>query len=144
MIELNLLPENLRVVKKKKPAVKIDLPKVPMFPLIVGVASAIVLAHLILGFMGIDQKKRLLRLGTELSQMAPQEEMAAALKKEAEELGRRIDAVDSLYSSSLIWSKKLYDLNHAMTTGIWLTCLYLNEEVPAKNSLALNLTGILR
>jgi Tfp pilus assembly protein PilN len=129
MIELNLLPKDLKVVpKKKKTTTNITLPKVAPVPLIISAISIILVSQLILGLFSVAQTNKLAKLSKEINQLSPQEAIAAALKKEVDELDRKFSVIDSLTSSSLIWSKKLYDLSSTLTEGVWLTSLYLTTE----------------
>lgn len=134
MIELNLLPENMRIARKKKPSVKFNMPQVPMLPVVIGAASLVLLIHLIIGITAFSLNYRLKCLNSSLKKASPQEETAISLKKEADMLSRKLRVIDSLSSTSLIWSKKLSDLNRAMTESIWLTSLYLDERKTDKRS----------
>lgn len=133
MIELNLLPENMRIVRKqKKSSVNFNMPKLPMLPVIIAVISVVVLFHLIIGIIGSSQGLRLRSLNTKLSNLSSREQEAVSLKKEVDRLSNKITVIDGLSSTSLVWSKKLFDLNQSITEGTWLISLYLDEKKPDK------------
>lgn len=126
MIELNLLPENLKGAhKKRKMAIRLKVPKLFPAPVIITVISILLVSQGLIAFLATTQRNRLLKLRADFNEIAPQEKVAAVLKKEVDELKNRLFMIDSLTSGSLIWSKKLYDLSGAMIDGVWLTSLNL-------------------
>ena len=134
MIEFNLLPGDFKVVHKSRSSVKIKLPKIAPVPFIIGIISVILIAQVILGLVAVIQRNRLTNINKEIVKIAPQEEAALGLKKEAGELSGRLSVIETLTSGSIIWSKKLSDLSDAMIDGVWLTSLSLNIEVPQQRA----------
>jgi hypothetical protein len=131
MIELNLLPKDLKVTPAKKiSSIKIKVPKIAPGPVIIGAISFILVSQMLLGLAAFMQQNRLTKLTAEVTTMASQGEVALALKKEVSELSKKFAIIDSLTAGSLIWSKKLYDLNNSVIDGVWLTSLSLEELAP--------------
>ncbi|MFH1868542.1 MAG: hypothetical protein ABH843_06180 [Candidatus Omnitrophota bacterium] len=137
MIELNLLPENMRVAKKK-PSVKFNMPQIPKLPIVIAAASIILLIHIIIGISAFTMNFRLKRLNSSLMKISPQEQAALSLKKDLDGLNRKLVVIDLLSSKSLVWSSKLFYLNQAVTEGIWLTSLYLDEQQSKSNRSAVS------
>jgi len=133
MIELNLMPKDMRVSenKKKKPSFDFKVPNMSPTPIIIGVISVIILSQIIMGFISLVQKRQLLSVSKVISALSSQQGVAAALKKEVDELSSKSTLIEGLTQGSLVWSKKLYDLSKAMIDGIWLNSLSLNVEIPA-------------
>ena len=129
MIELNLVPKNLRTTNKKSNAkLDIKLPKVAPIPLIVGLISVIILSQVILGMLSVMQQKKLAAIKCKLNHIMPQQKIAVTLKKEVDNLSGKVAVIDSLTSGSLVWAKKLYDLNNSIVDGVWLSALSLSVE----------------
>lgn len=135
MVDLNLLPGDLKRIQKKRAGIKIKMPKIVPAPLIILLISVLLLSQGSIGLLAVTQRNRLIKLNAEFGKISAQEKMALALKKEADELNRRLTIIESLTSGSLLWSKKLYDLSGAVIDGAWLTSLSLStEELAAKGA----------
>ena len=132
MIELNLMPKDMQVFenKKKKASFDFKVPKMSPVPIIIGVISVIILSQIIMGIISLMQKRQLSSVSKEISDLSSQQNVAAALKKEVDELTGKFTLIEGLTQGSLVWSKKLYDLNKVMIDGIWLNSLSLNVEMP--------------
>jgi Tfp pilus assembly protein PilN len=132
MLELNLIPEDLKISQKKKssPFSELNFSNISPVPVIIGIISVMIASQIILGFFAFTQKRQLADISRKTSDLAGQKNIATALKKEADELSIRFKLIESLTHGSLVWSKKLYDLNNAIIDGIWLTSLSLNYESP--------------
>ncbi|TRZ50519.1 MAG: hypothetical protein D4S01_06535 [Dehalococcoidia bacterium] len=132
MIELNLMPKDMQVFenKKKKTSFGFKVPNMSPAPVIIGVISVIILSQIILGLIAFVQRKQFIAVTKALSDIAPQQSIASVLKKEVDELSGKFTVIEGLTQGSIVWSKKLYDLNKAMTDGIWLSSLSLNIETP--------------
>jgi hypothetical protein len=143
MIELNLMPRNMRAIdsKKKKASFDFKIPNIPPVPVIIGVIAVIIISQIMLGLVSLVQKGQLSRISEEIADIASQQAIAAALKREVDELSSKFTAIEGLTQGSLVWSKKLYDLSNAMIDGIWLSSLLLNVETPRAISQAYTAAG---
>jgi Tfp pilus assembly protein PilN len=132
MLELNLMPEYLKALQKKKrgPFPELNFSKIAPVPVIIGIISVMIASQIILVFFAFTQKRQLADISRKTSSLTGQKNIASALKKEADELSGRFNLIEGLMQGSLVWSKKLYDLNNAIIDGIWLTSLSLNNESP--------------
>jgi len=123
MIELNLLPKELRTKKKRRSTVKTHV--VSVWAIVAGLAAAIVLTHLLLVL--------LVRINTDLSktledkwqQIQPQRKRTEKLTAEISALERRVMAIREIAKPGLNWTKLLSGLNQAVIPNIWLSGLKL-------------------
>jgi Tfp pilus assembly protein PilN len=130
VIELNLLPKasNESIGKSKNIALNIQLSGIKPIPIMIVLISIMILCQVILGFFSFMQSRQVTILSKELSDLLPQRNISAALKKEADELNTKFAIIEGLTQGSLVWSKKLSDLSDSMVDGIWLNSLFLEEE----------------
>ena len=59
MIELNLLPEDMRIVQKAKKSIDFKMPDIPVIPAIIVGATVILLIHIIIAFFAVTQRGQL-------------------------------------------------------------------------------------
>lgn len=130
MVDFNLLPSDLASIQKKKAGLKIKIPKIFPTPVIILVISVLLLTQGSIGILAVNQRNRLIKLNAAFSEISPQAKVAEALKKELDELERKLSVIDALTSGSLIWAKKLYYLSGAVIEGVWLTSLSLSADEP--------------
>jgi Tfp pilus assembly protein PilN len=130
MLELNLIPEDLKTSQKKVKGVfsELNFSKIPPVPVAIGIISVMIACQVILGFFVFVQKRQLADVSRKTLNLSGQKNIASALKREVDELNGRFSLIEGLTQGSLVWSKKLYDLNNAIIDGIWLTSLSLNYE----------------
>ncbi|MEA3489206.1 MAG: PilN domain-containing protein [Candidatus Omnitrophota bacterium] len=142
MIELNLLPRELRKKKKRQ------MPDIKPVPILVGVAGVLVLVHILLALLVINNGILLKTLKKKWERMKPQKEMTDRIARETSELEKRVTAVRALAKPDLSWTTLLSGLNQAMIPNVWLSDLRLSfggraysirkeGQVPTQ----LNLTG---
>ncbi|MFA5164731.1 MAG: hypothetical protein WC481_04135 [Candidatus Omnitrophota bacterium] len=116
MIEINLLPVQMRVRKKEPSAI----PSIPVVPVAIGIVALLVLLQVLL-FLAVQFK------GASLSSLKNKNEKikianveAVRLDEAVRLLSSKADVVDKLRSSRFSLAKKLKDLSDAMVTGTWL------------------------
>jgi len=125
MIEINLLPQELR---KRK----IELPNISFLPIITIFLGIIVGTHLLL-VLTINLKTRALRrFEKKWQEILPAKESADKLTQELVRMRTNIEVVDTLVRSRISWAKKLSDLSDAMISGVWLNRLWLEKNVIAQ------------
>ncbi len=119
MIEINLLPVQMRV-RKKEP---IDLPALPVVPIAVAIVIALVvlqvLLFLVLQFKGAALAS--LKKKNEAVQIANSD--AVKVDSSVKALSVKADAVDKLRTSRFNLARKLNDLSNSMVPGVWLRSL---------------------
>lgn len=132
MIEINLLPEELR--KRKRTAPKIEITsikfeKIPFIKIAVITAALIIAIQIILFGFGIIGGIGCNILEKNYKQILPEKQEAEQLKTQISKMSKKISAIDELMVKRFSWAKKLSDLSDSMTAGIWLTQLEYDEKV---------------
>ncbi len=117
MIELNLLPAELRKKKKRaEPALKI-----PVLPIAVCVAGALIVIHLWVILLVKNKRDLSISLREKWDQMQPQREKTEKITKGIDEFQERIRAIKRIAKPGLDWSQLLTGLNQAVIPNIWLS-----------------------
>ncbi|MFC1548986.1 PilN domain-containing protein [Candidatus Omnitrophota bacterium] len=119
MIELNLLPKELRRKRKRRKAA--ELPKIPMLPIAVGVIAVLLLTHVALMILARGNRKLAEELATKWDEMQPQREKTDGIAKEINALQKRIDAIRKIAKPDLDWARLLGGLNQAVISNVWLS-----------------------
>jgi len=133
MIEINLLPEEMR---KKERAFKkievdlsgIDLAKLPVGRIAVWAAVFFVCLHLGLFLIGYAGKAWSSSLAKEYEEILPEKGKADQLKAESDLIAKKVKTVNELMSKRFSWARKLNSLSDAVTPGVWLSDLAYNER----------------
>ena len=123
MIELNLLPEELK--RKKK---KIELPDIPIIPIAAGLVSLLVVIQLILGGLISLNQKKLTLLDKKWQELEPKKAELDKIKHKTSDLSKKNQAVEALMLAQLNWSRILNELSNSMTSNVWLTSLTYGEK----------------
>jgi len=142
MIELNLLPEELRTKKKYRSAARTHA--VSVWPIVGGVTIALILTHVLFLLLVRTKKDLSKTLEDKWQQMQPQRERTEKLTSETAALEKRVLAIREIAKPGLNWTKLLSGLNQAVIPNIWLSELKLKfsgtgggEDLPS----ALHITG---
>lgn len=116
MIEINLLPPNLRV-KKKDP---MKLPSLPIIPIAAGVVCLLFAIQVLLLFF--IQVKSVSRdsLKKRIASIAASNKETMSIDSSLREISSKVEAIDKLSSSRFSVAKKLNDLSDSMVSGVWL------------------------
>lgn len=146
MIELNLLPKELRRKRKKRKGA--ELPKIPMLPIAVGIIVVLLFTHLGLMILARGNRKLAEELATKWDEMKPQRDKTDDIAKEINALQKRIDAIRKIAKPDLDWARLLGGLNQAIISNIWLSEFSIStrkqqrgKEQVEETPLSLDLTG---
>jgi len=123
MIELNLLPEELK--KKRK---RIELPEIPLVPVAACFLGALILIQLFLSGLIFISKKQLAGLDKTWKGLAPKEAKLDVIKKKVFSINKKTQAIDGLIEKQLNWSRLLNELSNSLAQNIWLTELAYGEK----------------
>lgn len=131
MIEINLLPEELR--KKKSPFGKIDLSgvdlkSIPLVPIASAAVAVLIGVEAIVLGLNLYYKMRVGSLTKKYESVLPGKREADELKARRDAINKKLGAIDDLMGKRFSWAKKLNDLSDAVTPGIWLSELDYNEQ----------------
>lgn len=140
MIEINLLPEDLR---KKEPKFgkfdlsvidldNVNMKKMPLVNIGIIAITVLVVFHLILFLVGSNSKASLNALAKKNEALSPKKKEADSLKSELDLINKKVTAIDGLMVKRFSWAKKLNALSDAATSGIWLTELSYDERIGDK------------
>jgi len=140
MIEINLLPEELR--KKESALKKIDimaavLRNVSFAKFAVIIFAALALVHILLFTFGMVNKMKFEAFSEKRKLLGDGEKDAMALKLKSDIMNEKKAAIDQLMVKRFEWSNKLNDLSDSLTAGIWLSELSYNErdvEMPGQKA----------
>lgn len=139
MIEINLLPEELRnrVVKP----VKVQPVKVGAKPgaqqlilLIPLIFTALIMAHIVIVFLGVTRSSQLDALKDKWDKMLPERKMLEGFNNEHMLYSGDSKEVGKLLNERINWAEKLNRLSLILPSGIWFETI----SVPGK---AFNLHG---
>ena len=137
MIELNLLPVELR--KKKK---SIELPEIPLVPIAIVFVGALLVIQLILGGLIFLSKKQLVTLDKKFEDLLPKKAAFESTRDDLTLTKKKVEAVEGLMEKQLKWSRLLNELSNSITANIWLTELSYEEGMALKNKIrTLTLSG---
>ncbi|MFH1305874.1 MAG: hypothetical protein ABIH74_05700 [Candidatus Omnitrophota bacterium] len=117
MIELNLLPKELR--KRKRQSVK--MPKLPVLMLVIAVAAVIGVVQITLLVTLACKKRTLRRVEVQWEKMQPQREETERIAREIAALEKKVIAVRKIAKPQLNWTRLLSGLNQATISNIWLS-----------------------
>ncbi len=133
MIEINLLPEEIRK-KKKRVAPKIDtavvnLSNLPLTKIAMAAAGAILAIQLILFVIGVISGVAFNSMDRKYKKILPKKNETLQLKARVDTANKKVVAIDELMVNRFSWAKKLNALSNSMIPGIWLTELQYDEKV---------------
>lgn len=116
MIEINLLPGELKVKSKKLPHIETKY----LFYLIPLVLGILIFIHIYLFVIGIAKNCQFAALNNKWQQLAPQKKALEEAEKGYELLSADAKMMQQLTSQRIIWSEKLNKLSLNLPSGVWL------------------------
>jgi Tfp pilus assembly protein PilN len=125
MIELNLLPDELRKVKKAAP-VTFEIKKAVL--ILPAVFIILICGHIYLAAQNIINGGRLNALGKKWLGMEPQRKELEVFKREFEGFSLDTRAVQELVKKRLAWAQKLNCLSQDLPPGIWFTQMRADQK----------------
>lgn len=146
MVEINLLPEELRKKKKVQRFKTIDLSNVdlskfnlrnirtlakdvPAVRWCLISIGALIVFHILLFTVGIYAKVRFHSLNKKYIAILPEKKDADSLRERSESIDRKVKAINDLMIKRFIWAKKLNALSDSMVSGVWLNELSYDSKV---------------
>lgn len=132
MIEINLLPEEIR--KKKKAAPKIDVSKInlkaiPIINIALIIVGGIAAIQIFLFVVGAAAGSGFNIMSSEYKDIFPKKQKTQILKIQMDKMRNKVAVIDELMVKRFSWATKLDDLNDSMTPGVWLTALEYDEKL---------------
>jgi Tfp pilus assembly protein PilN len=130
MIEINLLPQELRSHSRKEPAIaKLgNLPKQRLiFGLILGLAAFMISLHLVIGLLGFMRNFYVGALQKKWLALEPERKELEVLKKEYPLLFPD-EGTRQLLQKRVIWAGKLNKLSDLLPNGMWFNSLSVDAK----------------
>jgi len=124
MIEINLLPNDQKAKQKKV----LDLKKIPILPIAVGVIGSLIIVHIVLIVTIRINKIALTKVKKQWEEISPKKTMMDALKKRVAGINAKIGAIEGLTEKRILWAKKLNDLSDLMPSNIWISNLSYDKS----------------
>jgi Tfp pilus assembly protein PilN len=115
MIELNLLPKELRKRKKKL------LPEIPILPIGASVLVALIACNYFLSAVLKNKEGAVLAAKKEWEVLEPRQKDAEKLGKDVEAIQKRLAAMELVTKPDLRWARLLSGLNNAVIPNVWLS-----------------------
>lgn len=143
MIEINLLPEELR--KKKRTASAIDVSKIDLkgFPVAAVASTAIgglIAVQVVVFFIGIMGGTNNKALAKNYKDIFPTVQETEKLRVQVAAMAKKVSAIDELMVKRFRWARKLDALSDSIIPGIWLTEMgYYEKSGEALKPVAVNL-----
>jgi len=129
MIEINLLPEELKTMPKKAKVNISNIIEARYLKLIVPfVVGVIILLHMILGALMFFRGKNLGSLNAKWVKLSSQRKDLEEFKKEYSLLTQDLDFIKKVSQQRLSWSEKLYILSAALPQGVWFNQMTLGPR----------------
>ncbi|MBU1061254.1 MAG: PilN domain-containing protein [Candidatus Omnitrophica bacterium] len=130
MIEINLLPEELR--KRKRAPLNLENLDFEMdkLKLLIGgiFVGCLVLLIVILSAGSFIRKSQIMRLKAKESLIAPQKSQVEMVDKEVNLLKNKLKTVGEITKRRFLWSQKLNELSDMVLPGIWFTRIYTDSS----------------
>jgi len=132
MIEINLLPEELG--KKKRQAAstaisQISLKNLPFLKIAAIAVIGLLAIQLMVFIAGVIYGTNYSMLEKNYKEILPRKQETEKLRLQADNMSKKVIAIDELMVKRLSWMKKLSDLSESMTPGTWLTELGYYEKL---------------
>lgn len=127
MIEINLLPEELRAKAEKRSFA--TLPKLPFMPFVKGFVGVIIGLYLLISFFVVVEKIRLRGLLNKWESILPEKKQVDIVKDEIAKINNRVAILNKLMAERTLWSKKLNEISDSMVPGVWLTKFSIVEKI---------------
>jgi len=129
MIEINLLPQELRK-EKKRINIKIpELPRTNLFKAAVGILCALILIHMFLAGIFVIKKIRLSILTRRWEKIGPTKEQIDTLKKDMNFMENKLRTVEQLTTKTkIIWSEKFNEISNLIPNGVWLRKIFVSGQ----------------
>lgn len=130
MIEINLLPEELR----KKESIRVTMPEIPvkktLFFSLGGLLIIQVLLTLAAFFVFIKENS----YTAEISRLKEVNKEIAIQKKETAEIFDRFKEMKSVTGRKFSWTLLVSAISQSMTKGVWLRTLYMTDDDPKSSA----------
>ena len=131
MIELNLLPEQLKIKKKQK----IEWAELPIIPVIVWVVILTIGVHA-LSILFVEMNRGSMKtLKKEWENYSPKKKEMEELTKKLNSINAKVTSIEELKKSRIVWAKKMNNISDSMLPSVWLSSFSLKAGIQTKPTL---------
>jgi len=130
MIEINLLPPNLRV-KKKESAKLPSLPSLPIIPIAAGIVAFLVFLQVLLLFFIQTKAMCLDSIKKKITSISNSNKEVMDIDSRLKEISSKAEIIDKLAASRFCVARKLNELSDSMIQGVWLRNIDIRKSEPA-------------
>jgi hypothetical protein len=124
MIEINLLPEELR----KKKAFKMPKVSIGSAPIVIGIAALLISAHATVIVLTKLNDIAHRKMEKRWMEVAPAKLEVEKVRAENLRVRKKVDTVEDLISRKVVWSRKLNQLSDLIIPGVWYTRLSIKKK----------------
>jgi hypothetical protein len=131
MIEINLLPPELKKSRRSGPKIdmsKVDFTKLPMLKIAASAIGLIAAVQISVFAFGVLFSVFCGSIERRYNEISATRQEAEKYKTDISQMTRKISAIDELMVKRFSWAKKLNDLSDSVTAGIWLAQLDYDER----------------
>ncbi len=125
MIEINLLPDELKVRIKKTERDALTKQVLYLIPIVIAI---LILCHLYFGLMLLTKNMQLNSLNAHLKSLEPQKKLIEDSRQELGLSARESGTAAALAAQRIVWSEKLNKLSINLPSGVWFTELDLTQK----------------
>ena len=141
MLNINLVPENLRKKREKtiNPLAAMNIPVEVMVGLVGGLFCLLILVHLSLWFVVSQKLAEKRKLDREMEGLLIYKRETDAVIKELRVLQEKKSAIEKMTSApKILWAPKFNDISDSMPRGVWLSKISLDQGVFTINGSAVS------
>ncbi|MEA3328237.1 MAG: PilN domain-containing protein [Candidatus Omnitrophota bacterium] len=120
MIQINLLPQNLR--KRKR-----EIPEIPLLPVGIGIVVILIVSSFILLAVLSHYQGRVKTLSGQLKQKNLSKQKAFKLQTGVKRFRSKERIIDQLTRRKFFWAEKLNLISDLIPNGVWLTDISFKE-----------------
>lgn len=135
MLEINLLPEELRQLRKE---IKFDFGNLPILRIGLAVIGGLFLVQICLGIVVKIASSRLTKARAVYQELMPDKQRLDLVKAERFLVLSQIEKLGEFTQGGVQWTRKLSRLARLINPGIWLTRLEVKEELLQKTKEAID------
>ncbi len=131
MIDINLVPENLR--KKKKSSAlpsSLNVPQEIVVGLVGGLLALLLLVHIVLQSVIFFQFIQHARYNKEWEVLKPEKDNTDKIISDLRVMRAKIKGIEGLTTAKrILWSQKLNNISDSLPREIWLTKIFLEDKI---------------
>ena len=133
MIEINLVPENLRKKKKKRAFASGEaqaFPKETIIGVVIGIMPLLLILHVVLQVFILVKDSQNKNYAQQIERLADEKVKIDAVLGELKQLQEKWRSMETIGGGSKIsWAQKLNDISDNIPRGVWLSNITLDGDV---------------